>query len=30
MPFTNGYALVIGVGLYQHISQYNVPIAAIV
>ena len=28
MPFTNGYALIIGVGLYQHMSQYNVPIAA--
>lgn len=28
MPFTNGHALVIGVGLYQHISQHNVPIAA--
>ncbi len=28
MSFTTGHALVIGVGLYQHISQYNVPIAA--
>ena len=28
MPFTHGYALVIGVGKYQHMSQHNVPIAA--
>lgn len=28
MPFTNGHALIIGVGQYQHISQHNVPIAA--
>ena len=28
MSFTNGYALVIGVGKYQHMSKYNVPIAA--
>jgi hypothetical protein len=27
MPFTNGYALIIGVGQYQYMSQYNVPIA---
>src|SRR5690348_17161053 len=29
MPFSNGYALVIGVGEYQHMSQYNVPIGAV-
>jgi len=28
MPFTNGHALIIGVGEYQHMSQNNVPIAA--
>jgi hypothetical protein len=28
MSFTNGYALVIGVGKYQYMSNYNVPIAA--
>jgi len=28
MPFTNAHALVIGVGLYEHISRHNVPIAA--
>jgi hypothetical protein len=28
MSFSTGHALLIGVGLYQHISQYNVPIAA--
>ena len=28
MPFTHGHALIIGVGEYQHISQYNVPVAA--
>lgn len=28
MPFANGYALIIGVGEYQHMSQHNVPIAA--
>ena len=28
MPFTNGHALIIGVGQYEHMSQYNVPIAA--
>jgi len=28
MPFTNAYALVVGVGQYQNMSQYNVPIAA--
>lgn len=28
MPFLNGHALIIGVGRYQHMSQYNVPIAA--
>jgi uncharacterized caspase-like protein len=27
MPFANGYALVIGVGQYQHMGKYNVPIA---
>jgi hypothetical protein len=29
MPFTHGHALVIGVGTYQHMSQYNVPIGAV-
>ncbi|SRR5258706_2092680 len=28
MPFTHGYALIVGVGKYQHMSQYNVPIGA--
>ena len=28
MPFTHGHALVIGVGKYQYMSQYNVPIGA--
>src|SRR5688572_27427943 len=29
MPFTNGHALVIGVGKYKHMAQYNVPIGAV-
>jgi hypothetical protein len=28
MTFSNGHALIIGVGQYQHMSKYNVPIAA--
>jgi len=29
MPFPHGHALVIGVGKYQYMSQYNVPIGAV-